>query len=312
MIIEIVNRSHKPIERHRYKGERCQIGRSYDNDLILSEAHVSPHHAVLEQDAAGQCWLVDQSSKNGIRNRRHKPVGDKVKINSGDEFILGKVHLKFFAPDHSVVEAMGLGVSENSIYALSHPLQFVLFSLFAVTVFALYEYNQTFNQLEAREFLPNVLGVLLAGVFWASIWAVAGRIFRHEPRFVAQCIVSFCYLILMQVAELIVQAVAYNSGSLWLTNSLLYLIYGGLMVLLLTYNLRLATHQTSLSRIVTANSLAWGVIATVWLFTVFSRPEFNSQPVYSGSLQSPVMRWRSSVTVEEFQNEAAFIFSSTD
>lgn len=308
VIVELVSRSHKPIERQRISGERCTIGRAFDNDIILTEAHVSPHHAVLEEDELGQWWLIDCDSKNGLKNRRHRSLLSPVKVNSGDEFVLGKLRLKFYAPNHPVADALGLGLSENTIYTLSQPLRFSLFLLFSILLFTGYEYIQTFNELDLREFLPRVLATPLAGLLWAAIWAMAGRLFRHEPRFIAQCIVSFCYLLLMQLAEVLIQTVVFNTGSLWLSNVLLYLLYGGLLVILLSFNLRLATHQVRLGRMITANVLAWGLIATLWLFTVFSRPEFSNQPEYSGMLQPPVMRWRRSVTVDEFQQAADFIF----
>jgi hypothetical protein len=310
VIVEVVSRSQKMIERHRFVGERMTIGRAYDNDLILSEAHVSAHHALFTEDENGQWWLDDLQSENGLMTKGYKPLLSPVKVNSGDEFLLGKVRLKFFAADYPVADALRLGVSEDVIEQISQPLPFTLFLFLSLALLGGYEYLQTFNELDKREFLPRIIGAPLMALFWATLWAFAGRLFLHEPRFFAQCVVSFCYLLLTQLLEIFAQVIAFNSGNTALTTTVVYLMHGALLVLLLSFNLRLATHQTVLGRMATANGLAWGLVLFVWIFSVFSKPQFSNRPEYLGVLQPPYMRWSQGVSLDRFQQDADFIFDA--
>ena len=72
VVFEIVSRAGRTLERHKATGPRLSIGRAFDNELILSDETVSPHHAVLERDPDGNSVLVDLDSLNGIRNERHE------------------------------------------------------------------------------------------------------------------------------------------------------------------------------------------------------------------------------------------------
>ncbi len=308
VIIEVVNRSHKTIERHRFSGKQCSIGRAYDNDIILSEAHISPHHVLLEEDDEGRWWLIDQDSRNGILNRHHQRQQSPIAIYSGDDYVLGKLHLKFYSLTHPVEETIDMGASESALHSLSRPLPFVLFVLFSFCLFAGYEFIQNYNRWEAREFLPQALGTPLVGLFWAGLWAIAGRVLRHEPRFVAQCVVSFSYLLFVQVLEVLVQNIAFNSGSVLLTSTLIYMLHGFLLAILLMFNLRLATHQKPMSRLATAHVFSWSLILIVWLFTFFNKPPFSHQPRYVGVLQPPSMQWKQTVDLNQFMKQAGGVF----
>jgi len=74
IIIELISRSRRVIERHHYAGPSVAIGRAYDNDLIISDPHLSPHHAVLNDLGEQGWWLEDLNSKNGIHSRKYQPA----------------------------------------------------------------------------------------------------------------------------------------------------------------------------------------------------------------------------------------------
>ncbi len=79
--------------RHALAGTATRIGRSPDNDIVLSDAKVSRHHAVITDD--GTTFLItDLGSANGVRvhGRRIDPSaelreGDRVRIGD-QEFTL--------------------------------------------------------------------------------------------------------------------------------------------------------------------------------------------------------------------------------
>jgi SARP family transcriptional regulator, regulator of embCAB operon len=80
-------------QRHQLAGTATRIGRNPDNDIVLSDAKVSRHHAVITDD--GTAFLItDLGSANGVRvlGRRIDPSaelrnGDRIRIGD-QEFVL--------------------------------------------------------------------------------------------------------------------------------------------------------------------------------------------------------------------------------
>lgn len=308
VIVATVNRAHKIISHERFSLAECRIGRAFDNDCILTEPHVCAHHARLWEDGQGQWWLDDLNSENGILSRSNKPLPNPCAVQSGDEVVIGKVHLKFFRPDHQVDPVIGMSGSENMVMKLSSPFAFVMLLLSALLLFAGLEYSQSFQEIEAKNFAVEVLGIPVIGIIWAGIWALAGRVLRHEPRFLSQCVVSLIYLLLAQFGQELLSVLAFNSGSDDISNYLMYVMHGGLFALLLSFNLRLASYQKPLFRLLTANGLAWSVIGVLWLFSLISESQFSVAPEYGSSLKPPAVKFRSSLDEEVFLQRAESVF----
>ena len=73
--------------RYELAGTATRIGRSPDNDIVLSDAKVSRHHAVIADD--GRTILItDLGSANGVRVRR-KRIDPSAKLRDGDRIRIG-------------------------------------------------------------------------------------------------------------------------------------------------------------------------------------------------------------------------------
>jgi DNA-binding SARP family transcriptional activator len=73
--------------RYALAGTATRIGRSPDNDIVLSDAKVSRHHAVIADD--GRTILItDLGSANGVRVRR-KRIDPSAELREGDRIRIG-------------------------------------------------------------------------------------------------------------------------------------------------------------------------------------------------------------------------------
>ena len=73
--------------RYVLAGTATRIGRSPDNDIVLSDAKVSRHHAVIADD--GRTILItDLGSANGVRVRR-KRIDPSAELRDGDRIRIG-------------------------------------------------------------------------------------------------------------------------------------------------------------------------------------------------------------------------------
>ena len=81
--IETLARNGDVLHRHQVAQLPIRIGRGYDNDYIVDDAHTAPNHVVIEADDAGQLVMRDLGTRNGVisKGKRHTtlPVdGDTV------------------------------------------------------------------------------------------------------------------------------------------------------------------------------------------------------------------------------------------
>ena len=86
---------------HRYLplvgGTYWTIGRSKDNNFVISDQWISRNHAMLQSTARGEFYLIDLGSRNGtfVNGRR---VSIPVILNDTDLLTLGKTKLEFHCP----------------------------------------------------------------------------------------------------------------------------------------------------------------------------------------------------------------------
>ena len=74
-------------QRFALVGTATRIGRSPDNDIVLSDAKVSRHHAVITDD--GRTFLItDLGSANGVRVLG-KRIDPSVELREGDRIRIG-------------------------------------------------------------------------------------------------------------------------------------------------------------------------------------------------------------------------------
>jgi len=105
LIFELIDRSGRILERHKVDKNRISIGRAYNNQLILSDPTVSPHHAVIDENESGKLVIRDLKSLNGIRIP-HKDPEESIEIISGETYQIGQSRVRICLSDHEVAEAV--------------------------------------------------------------------------------------------------------------------------------------------------------------------------------------------------------------
>ena len=79
-------------------GSNCwTVGRSDDNNFVLTDRWISRNHAMLQQMETGEFYLIDLGSRNGsfVNGRR---VSIPVTLRNGDRIIFGQTELDFYNP----------------------------------------------------------------------------------------------------------------------------------------------------------------------------------------------------------------------
>ena len=82
------------------------IGRAFDNDIILDDPYIDPHHGQLLVSSTGGWTYQDLGSENGSKLGKQS-VTDTA-VQSTDVLVLGKTQLQLFNASHVVAPTLSL------------------------------------------------------------------------------------------------------------------------------------------------------------------------------------------------------------
>ena len=308
VIVELISRSKRVIERYHFTGSSVSIGRAYDNELIISDPHISPHHAII-RDLGEDGWRIeDLHSKNGIHTRKHVRIHGQDKIASGEEIILGKTHLRIFDRLHKVPDALTMNPVEKFIQPLSRTPNAIVFIVLAVAIFGLDSYLDMYVDFEFRHIFTDTMGMTLIATSWALVWALIGRIMRHDARFLIHLVITLAYLLCEVIFSNSLDLLAFNSNSNTASFVLGTIGHFIMFSLLLWMNLYIAISQTDRKRLLVAVSVSGASVSLVLLYYFLNIPDFSGFPQYVNYLKPPALHWFQPVNTDTFLQDSDVIF----
>ena len=303
VVVEIVSRGLKVLERIKFNGEQLRLGRSYYNDVILDDPHVCAHHAILRQNEHGELVIDDCDSINGIRNEKRTPLRSGSSLNSGDTLLLGKTYIRVYQSTHPVAPTIALTRFENLLHWLSRPLAAALLLAMSLIAVTLYFYLGSTKEFELSNFKSPLVGLSVSILIWCCIWALIGRISRHDARFITHLNLLLTTLLVTLAHELIGDIIRYNSSNV------VYMIFdyglmGLILATLLWSQLYISTHVTRLRRWIMSHGIAWSLVG-VALVMNWNSDDFSKYPSYSSLVKPPLLRLAPASSLDEFQTQSA-------
>ena len=201
--IEILAENGEVQQRQRIATLPIRIGRGYDNDFILDDAHTAAHHAIVEDDGAGGLLLRDLGSQNGVIHRGQRQL--HVALSGNSIVRLGHTRLRVRASDHPV--APELSDTTRHDWEGLRPAVAGLAMIGASAAFS--NWLGDAEAFDPISYLMIIAYALAGGLVWASIWAVANRLFGHVARFGRHLFIIGCGLLAMEAWELGSNVAAY-------------------------------------------------------------------------------------------------------
>jgi len=174
--IETLARNGDVLHRHRVDKLPITIGRGYNNDFILDDAHTAPTHAVVELAEDGALVMRDLGSQNGIVV--HGKRQSSVPINGTTVVRLGHTRLRVrdaAFPVEAEITDTTMHAWEGGVPALAG---MALIALFVGVTEALSDTGA----FQAIRYLLVIVTGIGAGMVWSGVWALANRIFGGHAR----------------------------------------------------------------------------------------------------------------------------------
>ena len=308
LVLEMVSRTGRTLERQRVRGDRITIGRSFDNDFVLSDETVNPHHAVLEVTDES-IVLSDLASLNGTRHRGELVVGPSS-VASGDEIMCGRARVRIYALSHPVADTARIDGIDGFVNRLGDrsTLIGVIAIVAAVTVTELW--LNAFKGIKWEEIAIGLFAVLTASGFVAGAFAILGRITKHESRFQTLLSVVFIYLLAQTVIVFGYEWLLFNTLHKHFSVMVGLACSYALLCVALWVALQIATHLSSAERWRYAIGIATIFLGVSLYPEAANFSEFSKSPEFVKTLQAPVFRVADGVETKRYLRDSQHVYTS--
>jgi small basic protein len=189
MWIEVLGRGREVVSRHRVESGRLAIGRAYDNDVIIDDPAVAPHHLALAQDESGAWAVEDLGSLNGLWLEGASRQSSRVVLKGGEVVRIGRSLLRFRPTTFPVPPEHPLTMSFLNWTGVG-----TLAPIAVVCVLMKVWLAQTVQPEFSHYVLPlGIVAALL--VAWTGLWALMSRVFAGHAWVERHFFVALCALI---------------------------------------------------------------------------------------------------------------------
>lgn len=308
LIIEIINRSGRVLERRKLEGDSISIGRAYDNSLILDDMSVDPHHVSIETSNDDGFLLRDLASVNGLVYKS-KNIKNSISLQSGDEFVLGNTHLRIYSLNHPVKNTVSLDNVDGAVNYFSKNLVVIGAILLATLLIALEIWNGAIDELKAQDFFETISILYIGAIAIALFWGLIGRVVKHEMFFKIQLSLILFYISLAVCIQFIYHTILFNTLNYPVTTGIYALVECVFLAILFWLNLRIATNQANIQRWVSATILSVCIVMFSFSAEFFARINYSNSPYFVSSLKPPSLRVASGVSLEDFLHNSEAIYS---
>jgi hypothetical protein len=202
--VETLARNGDVLQRQQVAATPIRLGRGYDNDVIVDDAHCAPRHAIIERDAGGALVLRDLGSTNGVIHRGKRCA---VLPLMGDTVVrLGHTSLRVRGADFPVPPEQIDRTRHSWEGGLPGLVGMLLIGLTSLLTVWLND-TQPFQLIRYLQALAYGIG---AALVWCGAWAFANRLFGRHARLGRHLFVFGCGVAAITAYKLLSSLVAFS------------------------------------------------------------------------------------------------------
>ncbi len=180
MWIEVLSRHGEVATRERIVTEEARIGRAFDNDVVIDDPHVAPHHLRIYRGEDGELIAEDLGTLNGLYPEHGAKRVTRLALAKGPGIRIGRTTLRVHDAVHSVVPEKLLTPPR------AHASWAGVIGVVLLLMLLALQWLSLTAEPSANKMLLPILGFITLLALWTSVWAVLSRIFFGQARFALQ------------------------------------------------------------------------------------------------------------------------------
>jgi len=197
--IDVLSRHGEIAARIRINGDEARIGRAFDNDVVVDDPHVAPHHVLVFRGDDGELAAEDLGTLNGLYPEHGGGRADRLALARAPGLRIGRTVVRVHDAARAVEPERLLTPPR------AHARWAIGLGIALIAALLLVQWLGTTTQLSANVLLLPILGLATGIAVWSALWAVQSRLFFGQARYALHlCIALTACLALVawdQVAE---------------------------------------------------------------------------------------------------------------
>ena len=313
IIVEIVAQDEHTVALSSFDADSVSIGRSLDNDFVVTDPYVDPHHLVVSVGELPGTYLVeDRNTLNGTRLGRRRLGAGQQEARSGHILHLGKTSVRISDSSSSVEPALELTAVDsfydwaaNSLVCTAALGLLLMFASFNVYISS----DASVQPAQYLEKLTNPLGTLFVV---AAFWTLVGRIVKRRVNFVAHLTIAALTQFIVMVWALLVVIIGVNLSVVTWMPVFSFLGRGLVFVVSIELHLRLATNVSFRRRLI----FELLVLGVMFVYPTYKQIDgatgFRAVAPYNSTLLAEPLQFYDTTSTDDFMQQAAETLNQVD
>ncbi len=307
--VEVVDRTGNVQARVRVERLPFRIGRALDNDLVLDDPHICPHHAELR--GAETLELIDCGSLNGSFVGADRARRERIELGTGCELRIGHTHLRFRGAGEQLAATLADPMAGSRWLGLDR-WHWGIAALAGSAAVVVGEHILGSSQaLRPGVVAGAAAPALIVLALWALSWSLVNRVVAHRFHYVGHLVIGCLAVITASALETLGDylgfAFAANQAS-----SALDTVMGAMLIAVVVFgHLRLISTGSGRRLLAPAALVGFAFLALMTLPDAADN-RFSSEPRFNISLKLPAAALRSGRPGETFYADAAEALDAAD
>jgi FHA domain-containing protein len=180
MWIEVMSRHGDAVSRQRIEADEARIGRAFDNDVVIDDPHVAPHHLRIFRGEDGELVAEDLATLNGLYREHGRERTPRLPLAGEPGIRIGRTILRVHDARHPVAP------EKLMTPPVAHARWAAGLGVVLLAVLVVLEWLSVTAEPTANLLLLPLLGFITVLAVWTSFWAMLSRIFFGQARFALQ------------------------------------------------------------------------------------------------------------------------------
>lgn len=307
--MEIIDRTGRVQVRVRVEQLPFRIGRALDNDLVLDDPHVCPHHAEIRGDEA--LALVDCGSVNGSFRGSERQRLERIELGDGAELRIGHTHLRFRGAAEAVAATVPDPMAGSRWLGLDR-LRWALAALAGTAAVVIGEHIvSSAHALRLGVALNATAPALIVLALWALSWSLVNRVVAHRFHYAGHLVIGCLAVIAASLIETIDSYAGYALASDDAMSTVTRLSGALLIGAVIFGHLRLISTGSWRRLLLPAALVSLTFLALMTLPNA-TDDRFSSEPRFSASLKPPAAALRAGRDSETYYADALEALDAAD